>query len=96
MVAHSAETYEVLPSPYGFVDALADGTLIDLSSGRRTRFRVVKPIAHLPPVSTFQKLLSFELAEGIQPPVGDVRGYCVRDSKGELVMGMAGRCLDRQ
>ena len=96
VVAHHVETYKVLPSPYGIIDALADGTLVDLSDGHRTHFRVVKPLAHLPPVSMFQSVLSLELARGIQPPIGDVRGYCVRDSQGELVIGTAGRCLVRR
>jgi hypothetical protein len=96
VVARRAETYKVLPSPYGFIDAQADGTLVDLSDRRRTHFRVVKPLAHLPPVSVFPSLVALELAEGIQPPAGDVRGYCVRDNEGELVMGIAGRCLGRR
>src|SRR6185312_6022416 len=95
VVAHRVEAYKVLPSPYGFINALSDGTLLDLSDGRRTHFRIVKPLPHLPPTATFQGSLAFELAEGIQPPVGDVRSYCVRDSKGELIIGMAGRCLNR-
>jgi Ca2+-binding EF-hand superfamily protein len=92
VVARHAEAYDVLPSPFGYEQAVKDGTLIDVSEGRRTGFRIVKPLPHFPAMQLGARRLDFELAEGIQPPAGDAHSYCIRDSKSELVSGQARIC----
>lgn len=92
VVAHKVDAYEVLPSPFGYEQALKDGTLVDVSGGRRTRLRVAKPLVRFPPALAGPRPIAFDLAEGVALPAGAARQYCVRDSKGELVSGQPQRC----
>lgn len=89
---NSVEPYDVMPSPFGYLSAIGDGTLRDVSGGAMTQFRVLKPIARFPAAELAARALSFRLTEGVSLPDGTTRATCVLDAKGELVAGRQGRC----
>lgn len=89
---NSVEPYDVMPSPFGYLSAIGDGTLRDVSGGAMTRFRVMKPMIRFPASELGARPLSFRLTEGVGLPDGAARTTCVLDAKGELVSGRPGRC----
>ena len=80
-----AVPYQVLPSPFGFRNALDQGVLTNLSDASDIRFRIEKPLLFFPPPTGPGRRMTFELADGIPMPQGDTRRICALDAQGNML-----------
>lgn len=81
------EPYEVLPSQMGLAQLVGTGAVQHLSGDR---FRIVRPIAHMPPSMGDAHSVTLIVARGVPVPPGDPGHSCVVREDGGTAMGV--RC----
>lgn len=72
------EQYKVLPSQMGLAQLIGQGAITKTGSDR---YRIVRPIAHIPPKMSGSHAATFDLAPDVPMPVGDLGHSCIRSDK---------------
>lgn len=93
VAAARAETYKVLPSQMGLSQLIGSGAIERTTSGA---FRIVKPIAHLPPSMGGAHSVRLIVAKGVPVPPGNPVHSCVTIEGEAPLLGDARRCSARE
>lgn len=84
------ETYEVLPSQMGLAQLVGSGAIERIGGNK---FRLVRPIAHMPPGMGGAHSILLFVAEGVPVPPGDPVHTCVVQEGKELTKISRGPCF---
>jgi hypothetical protein len=81
--------YQVLPADMGLSQLVGAGALEPLDGDR---FRLLRPIPHLPPGMAGAHSITLLLAEGVPPPPGDPAHSCVLHERDQPLFKRGGDC----